>query len=301
MDSTLFLVENGGNTCYIDSLLMGLFYNPSYLDALLKKKLKKDENSYIQEYISQAFVNKVREGKSVSAEDINNLRVILTQSGWTDWDTIMEQQDVNEFYTFLANVFEINSIELEKKIYLDNNDSTIHKEYMPFIPLSLPKYDKTSLENNKQVKVPDLLREWLHLDEVSLKQENSEKIGLSTYHITNVPEFLVLSINRFNSLNDRNNTDVIITKRLKPFIHSSNPEIKNIEWSFHSAVCHKGNSVLSGHYYSLLFKKYNETDLWYLFDDLTMPSLIEVSMSDTSITSDIKKDCVLLIYQLKFS
>ena len=145
-----------------------------------------------------------------------------------------------------------------------------------------------------------MLRSWLHLDEVDLKRDGQESKGLSTYLISNIPEFLMLSINRFSTPDARNDTDVIITKTIKPFTNSSNQDIKNIEWSFHSAICHKGTTPRSGHYYSLLFSKKDDKDVWYLFDDLITPSLIEVSMEDKSVTSEIKKDCVFLVYQLKF-
>lgn len=292
-----FFVENGGNTCYIDSLLMALFFNPSHIDGVLNKKLSKEQYSYIQDYILHMFVNKVRDNCSVSADTINEMRVILTTNGWNDFDSIFEQQDVNEFFSFLADKFEITPIEFEKRIFVDKNESKVIKEKLHFIPLSLPSDSST-------IKVPDMLKEWMHYNEVDIKREIDNEIkdvkGLTTFNISNIPEFMVLSINRFTNLKERNSSDVIITKTLKPFANTTNNDIKDIEWSFQSAVCHRGASPYSGHYYSLLFTKRDSEDVWFIFDDLKTPCMEEVSMSDKDVITKIKKDCVLLIYQLKF-
>lgn len=295
----MFIVENGGNTCYIDSLLMALFYTPSHIDGVLNKKLKNDQYSYIQEFIMQKFVNRVRNGKSVSSEEINELRIILITNGWLDFNSIFQQQDVNEFYTFLLDKFDITPIELEKKIYTDNNDNKTIIEKLPFIPLSLPYY-----KENNSIKVSDMLREWLYLGGVDIKRNNNgifnDVKDLISYQINNIPEFLTLSINRFPNIENRNNTDVVITKTLKPFSNLVNTDLKNVEWSFHSAVCHKGDNLQSGHYYTLLFKKINKEDKWYIFNDINIPSITEVSMNDKNIIKNIKQDCIFLIYQLKF-
>ena len=312
-EDTLFIVENGGNTCYIDSLLMAMFYSESFIDAILAKKPKKDSYIYLQEFIKSYFVDHVRSAKSVTMDTINNMRFILLNCGWLSEDNLFSQQDVNEFFCFLADIFDITIIELQKQTFTDihgSNDPIIEK--VPFIPLSLPFNEELQTCPKEQITVKEMLYTWLYKNEVNVKRDytmNSEKkhknvTGLSVYHIHNIPEFVALSINRFPKPDKRLNTDIIIQKKLKPFKHTTNLDIRNIEWCFHAAICHRGETLRSGHYYSLLFKKKkddkgDERDVWYIFDDLQQPCLTEISMNDEKITSKIKKECVFLLYQLK--
>ena len=50
-----FIIENAINTCYIDSLLMGLLYKPSLIDNILNKDLKSSFGIYLQEYIKERY------------------------------------------------------------------------------------------------------------------------------------------------------------------------------------------------------------------------------------------------------
>lgn len=280
----LFVIENIGNSCYIDSLLMALFYVPSRIDSMLTNNPKHTDFIYLQEYIKTHFVKRVRDGKNVMINDIVSLNYILLQCGWLNYDEIMEQQDVNELYAFLADALNITPIEFKKYIYIDNyNHETSSKDKLFFIPLALPI--------TENVNVKDMLHEWLYANEITIK--NNEH-GMNIYHIDNIPEFVALSINRFTTIDTRINTNVIIQKKLCPF---KDTEIDDIEWYFHSAICHIGNTVKSGHYYSLLYDKH--VDQWHIFDNKNVPCLTQVKMSDKNIISKIKKECVLLLYQLK--
>ena len=98
---TLFIVENAGNTCYIDSILMALFYCPSHIEGILKTIPKNTDNIYLQEFIQECFVNQIRSSSSIFMETMDTLRYICVRCGWINLDEIYEQQDVSEFYTFL--------------------------------------------------------------------------------------------------------------------------------------------------------------------------------------------------------
>lgn len=305
-ESLMFLVDNAGNTCYIDSLLMALFYTESHIDAILTKPPKQDSYVYLQEFIKGCFVDKVRDSKNVTMDTINELRHILMNCGWLDADELFNQQDVNEFFTFLADKFDITVIELMQQTITDvdgKEASTIEK--MPFIPLSLPYNVELQTCIKDRINVTDMFNDWLYKNEVNVQRDYKNTSvnvsGLSVYHIHNVPQFVALSINRFPTIDKRVEIDVIIQKRLTPFKHTGNADIKDIEWCFHAAVCHKGDTLRSGHYYSLLFKKKNDKDMWYIFNDMTQPCLEEVNMADKKITDQIKRDCVFLLYQLKLS
>ena len=65
-----FIVVNAGNSCYIDSLLMALFFSPSDNDYLLQTDVSDGLIMYLQNMIQMYFVNRVRASKSVTADII---------------------------------------------------------------------------------------------------------------------------------------------------------------------------------------------------------------------------------------
>src|SRR3990172_8239455 len=149
----IFVVENGVNTCYMDSLLMALFYSPSTNEFLLKKDLESNDHLLLQEYIKVHFVDQVRSGKSITSEIINMIRNLCFQSGWrsVDYDSnpeeFFQQQDVNEFYNFIINIFNGPMIDIKRKtIFEASHDEEGKEESIPFIPLSLPIDDKNEIK-----------------------------------------------------------------------------------------------------------------------------------------------------------
>lgn len=299
-----FIVENAGNTCYIDSLLMALFYSNTHLEYLLCKEIKNTMGIYLQEYIKGNFVNSVRNNKSVLSVDIEMIRTLCFQLGWRknnlnssqQNEEYTKQQDVNEFFTFLTEIFENEQVEIIRNTIseeLVEKNEIGSKEQIPFIPLSIP-------ENKTVTTVKQMLHNWLFDNILDFKRniitENGQLEtfvrGLNTYSICNIPNMIALSINRFNNDGTRINIDIIIQKKIS--ISNKDNFMNNTELFFHSAICHRGTSTKSGHYYTLL----SNNNKWYLFDDLKTPCMKEVSMKDTNVTNSIKKDCVFLIYRL---
>lgn len=279
MDIESFIVENAGNTCYIDSLLVALFFQNTAISKMLSTDVKDALIIYLQEFIREKFVNPIRNCKSVLMDDVEMLRTLCFQIGWrnNNINEFYNQQDVNEFFIFIASLFENEQIKLEKKIITEMNEE-INKnpniETIPFIPLFLP-------EDVSNIAVKNMLMSWLN-DNI---YQNNEQTNLGVYNIINSPLLLPLSINRFNNLGERINTDVIIQKKIT---------LTYNEWYFHAAICHQGESYKSGHYYTLI--KTND-DKWFIFDDLQTPCMKECRMDDIEITNKIKKHCVFLIYK----
>ena len=205
------------------------------------------------------------------------LRTLCFQIGWrnNNLNEFYDQQDVNEFYIFITSLFENEPIILKKKVVTtDKEVSDYDKENIPFIPLSLQEDI-----NNDTVK--NMLNRWLY-DNI---QEYNGENRLCTYNIVNSPLILALSINRFNNNESRILTDVIIQRKLN---------INYEEWIFHAAVCHIGDTLKHGHYYTLIKGVDNK---WFLFDDLETPCIKECKMDDKQITDRLKKECVFLIYK----
>lgn len=301
----LFIVENGLNTCYIDSLLMSLFYKPStYLDSLLHSEPKDPNTIYLQEIIKYKFVDQVRKNNSVLADIVNEIRIYAHECGWlvgipNEYDELFEQQDINEFYSFLLDVINVPLIEIQRQTIseaIENKSDVSELESIPFINLTVP-------DNIDETSIKELLNSWMNhntVDDIKreiIDQQNGVKKiesvkGLNIYKIMNVPTFVALSLNRFNSnVNKRIETKVDIQKKIK--LHHVSDENDGLRWKIHSIICHRGDTPKNGHYYSVLFASDNT---WLLFDDQSIPCLKEIEIKDHNISETIKREIVFVIY-----
>lgn len=301
---SLFIIENGLNTCYIDSLLMALFYKPStYLDSLLHSDPNNLDCIYLQEIIKNKFVDQVRKNTSVLADVVNEIRIYANVCGWLanaadGYNELFEQQDVNEFYSFLLNSINVPLIEIQRQTIseaFDNKNDISELESIPFINLTVS-------DDTDETSIKELLNNWMNNNTVdNIKREvinnDGKKViesvkGLNIYKIVNVPTFISLSINRFNStVNKRIDTKVDIQKKIK--IHHISDDNDGLRWKIHAIICHRGETVKSGHYYSVLFGSDNT---WLIFDDQSIPCLKEVDIKDTVISEAIKREAVFVIY-----
>ena len=292
----LFVVENGLNTCYMDSLLMALFYKQStYLDTLLCTEPKNFEHIYLQEIIKLKFVDQVRKNISITTDIINEIRIYANSCGWKansiDEFELFEQQDVNEFYTFLLNIFNAPLVEIQRQTYSEalNNENDIGLiEKLPFINLTVSE--------NSSIK--ELLSSWMNMNEVNgLKREVQEqKIesvkGLNIYKIMNVPTFIGISLNRFSNFSGKR-IDAMVDIQKKIKLHHISDDNDGLRWTMHAIICHRGDTPKSGHYYSVLFGSDNT---WLLFDDQAVPCLKEINIKNSEISDTIKREIVFAIY-----
>jgi ubiquitin C-terminal hydrolase len=306
MDEFPIIVQNAGNTCYIDSLLVSLFYkeesgliDKGSLIRLLETDPKTGDSVYLQEFIKFHFIDCINDNKSVLEDTMNTLRHLLFTNSWKEESEIFGQQDVTEFYTYLVDLFNGPLVETMRTTIsegLPNDSDNGQVEKLPFIPLSLP-------DNHSQVRIMDLLNSWLNDNVSNLKREiyndnagtttEDDVNALNIYSIVNIPYMLGLGINRFKNIEKRDDTDVIIQRKITP---SNNlPYPLQQAWTFRAAICHEGDSPKSGHYYCIVAKN----NKFYLFDDLQIPSIYEIRMDDPSITAKIKKNVVFILYRLK--
>lgn len=284
-----FIVENAGNTCYIDALIMGLFYQKEAHSTFLKTEVNNGMAIYLQEYIIHNFLNKVKNEKSVLTDDIMMLRELCIQNGWKiDTAEIYEQQDVAKFYSFLINLLKGQQVEIKRTSVCESMSENGIIERIPLIPLSFP-----NLKDIDTIKVSEMIHSWMYENYTKRTDFEDTKTvsSLNTYNITNIPTVLPFSINRFDSFGKRNDTKVIIQKKI--VINIQYEQLEKHYWIFQSAICHRGDSVKSGHYYTLL----NCNGKYYIFDDLSTPSMVAIDMANQKIVDIIKKECVLLIYR----
>lgn len=306
-----FLVENALNTCYIDSVLMSLFYPQSTMIAenLLQKDARTPDAIYLQEYIMQHFVLPVRNNHSVLREQIEMIRILCFQAGWmssvitehNQVDIFIEQQDVSEFYSFLMDIFPGVPVEIQRKTItegLPDQDDLGQIEKMPFIPLSTP-------DGVDSIRISSLLQSWMEDNHSTVNRtvltkdgHKSQLVGsLNTYYIVNIPPILALGINRFKHPEYRDYSSIVIEKRISPFKNNSIiPDLH--KYVFQAAICHRGDNPRSGHYYAII----SDDDHYFLFDDqMGPPSMVEVVLKgdfqNKEVVERLKREVVFVMYR----
>lgn len=277
------VVENGLNTCYIDSLLFGLFYNQSYIDELLNTDPQESSSIFLQDLIKMKFVEPLRRHYLISNDVMNEIRNYANVCGWCKTDEyIDEQQDVSEFYSFILEQFSGKYLEFEKIAVSDSTESKLQLEKLPFIPLHPdPKKDTAN--------VRDLLIKWIDNNIIEI----NDKAVTYCYKLVNTPSFIILHTNRFGS-EGKIKTKIDIMKRIK-FFNISDKSQSNIKWKISSIICHNGDTIKSGHYYSFTL---TPDGRWLMFDDKEIPSIKQVDLQLESIQNKIMSECVFLIYLL---
>jgi len=276
-----FIVDDGMNTSYIDSLLMALFYTPTIVElTMLKSTPIHEKFIYIQETIKDKFINVVRCDNSVSLYAMNDIRNNMIMCGWSNIDDICKQHDVCEFYDFLIKNLSDQYIDIKYSKTLQNLIET------QYISLNIT-------ESSEIITIKDLFKNWSHNDTCDVNNDtcdvNNDTCDVNTY-VQNTPRILPFKINRYVD-GKKINTRVDIKKKIKIF--TKNSEYSNADWFFHSAICHVGNTLTDGHYYCLI---QTTSSKWLIFDNKNIPCMTEIKMDDECVINKIMSECVFIIY-----
>lgn len=265
------VIENGYNTCYIDSLFVAMFYNKSVINNVLNKYPDDTRFIYLQEYIKKKFIEPLNNHFSIGGDIMNHMRNHLHLCGWCENCDLTNQQDISKFYKFIIDSMSIDYIKFEKI----NNNNDKYSYNVPFISL-IPT---TNIHT-----IRELLINWI--------DNNIIKNNTYSYMLSNIPQYIVLHIDRFN----HNTSNIDIMKHIMLF-NVNNNEQQKLRWCINSIICFtNNNSDTSGHYYTILLSNDNK---WILFDDIIIPSFKYININDINIQENIKLECVLLFYIFK--
>jgi hypothetical protein len=288
------ILEKGYNTSGLYAFVTGLFYNKSdSINKILNTDIDNIGITYIQEYIKSEFINRLQDLKSVPEYYINRFRNILISYGWrkiqrSDIDLLLAEADPVELFDFLFGivmcyrlVFErvdsksntANIIEF-KSIVIDNTNAELY----------INDSNETNIDNiNKQNinKVIDLsasINKWIEVNVIDIK-----KIKYS-YRFKDIPYLIPVIINIDNcALN--------INKAIG--FESLNDSVqKNFIWDFHSAILYDENKE---EYSSLV----NDSDDWYIVNDVLIPSNQKVDMNDSDFVNKIARQIKMIFYKIK--
>ncbi len=277
-----FIIENGYNTCYIDSLLIALFYkyNES-LDLILYNEPNKPEGFYLQELIKIKFIEPIKRNYSIESNILNEIRNFSIICGWSKDENITSQKKCIDFYNFISKLFNITPLSfdiLELKDGVLNN--SIKTNDFSYINLSITKENDT---------IRNLLINWI---KNNITYNTSHSI-IDCYKLNNIPPYIVINVNRYDEKGNCNKYKLDIMKRIKFFDINDNSQ-NYLKWKIHSIICYDGTNINKGHYYTLIYVSKNK---WIIFDDNKIPSINNFDMENCD-SNKIMADACILIYTL---
>ena len=275
--NTTFIVEDGFNTSYIDSILMALFYRTSHLQEILIQLPKKSKFVYLQDIINNNFIEQVRRNVSVDITIINEIRNYSFICGWKENLNITELYNVVDYLDFLIEGFDIGEIKCELLEISKNLQENIKSFYTNYIEIKVTDDNDIKTLLNKCI-------------DINFNKKNNST--LTYYHFSELPLFVPIYLNRYDDNNQINNYKIDIKKKIR-FNNNNNKLQSDASWIIHAIVCFSNSG--NRHYYTIISTLDNK---WCIFSNNKIPSLMKIDITDTVIANKIKQECVLILYRL---
>lgn len=278
----IFIIADGLNTSYIDSLLMGLFYKKSHLEEMLAQFPEDIKFTYLQELINNIVIELARKDFSIDSSLINEIRNYSIICGWKQGQNILELYNVVDYLDFLITGFNFGYITFE--IIEIHNE--IQTETSKLLQLN---YIQINVGSDSDTKT--LLNKWI--DNI-LFEKTSDDL-LTYYHFKELPMFVTMYLNR-NDNNQINNCLIDIKKKIK-FYKNNDKSQQSASWIIHCIICYSSSG--NGKYYTIINQQYDSPMSWYMFNNDKIPSMTNIDIRDKNIATKIKQECVLIIYRLE--
>lgn len=269
-----FVVANGLNTSYIDTLLMALFYKSSHLRTILSQYPEQSKFIYLQELINNNFIDNIKNGYSVDSSIMNEIRNYSIVCGWKDGCNIIDLYSVTDYMKFLMKGIGFGQIDFEFVEFSDTENEKVKTLSINYIDVMI----------NENTNVNILLENWYNQN----IKNPPEKLSVLCNRFKELPILIPIYFNRNNGFSYQ----VDIKKRIK-FKKNNDYTQNNASWVIHSLICFSNSG--GGNYYSVLKA---DTDQWYHFSNDKIPSLMKIKISDFDISNKIKQECVMAIYRL---
>lgn len=259
--TSIILENTHNNKSCITSIIMCLFYISSSFDKMLSTSVNSNSVIYLQEYLVCTINKKIRANKSLTLNNINTLYDIICESGFNFSNY---ENNVIDVFNFFISKLKYDGTYIR---YVQKNINTFTKE-IAYMPINLLNNNSPTIKNIFNTFTTDC-------------------------QFLNFPEHICFYINRFELLKI-NRTFVNISKQIS---YSYNNDILHTKtWRFCSLICHTGDSIQNGHYYSIIYK--HTSNLFYVCDDMIIPSLIKIDLKDEFVRKKIESECVFIIYSL---
>jgi len=106
-----FIIENGINTSYINSLIVALFLKKTNTEKMIYEDTHDTTDVsiyYIQEMIKSKFIDNIRNNRSIELKTVNEIRNLCYFCGWKEKFDLLSLFNVNDFYIFLIKQMDIH-------------------------------------------------------------------------------------------------------------------------------------------------------------------------------------------------
>lgn len=271
-----FIVANGLNTSYIDSLLVALFYKSSHIEEMISQDPEDSKFVYLQELINTNFIEPIRKNFSIDSAIINELRNVSLICGWKNCGNLVDLYNVSDYIKFLMKGIGYGGINLELIEY-NGRENEILKAF-DTLCLDVDVKENTNIKN--------LINEWL---DGHIKTDSSG--SLVYYQFREIPMLIPIYLNRKTDNGNITSCQIDIMKKIR--FKKGNIKNQKMSWVIHAIVCFSNSG--GGNYYSVV----NTTDNnWYLFSSDRIPSFLKINITDNYIAEKIKQESVLVLYRL---
>lgn len=252
------IVEDGYNTSYISTLLIGLFYqNSNIYDILLEMNPDNIYFIYLQEIIKQNFIEQIKKNIYIQSNILNEIRNFIFLNNFHNYSDILEEHNICDLWQYLQ-------INLYNKPLIINNMNVY--------------YININLKSNKTIyTVKDIINEWLVDNTIYLKND---------FQGSSVPQIVPIYLNKENHIKIDINEKIKLSNTIK------------FKWIIHSVICKNPITqkyyVLIRK--DLTTNKKGNIQ-WLLFDNNSIPSFKEVIFTNKDIVDKIMQDAFFLIYR----
>ncbi|KAL0262237.1 hypothetical protein SLS55_003676 [Diplodia seriata] len=247
-------------TCYLDSLLFAMFARLDSFEAMLFDSFADTPRRRLAT-ILRLWVNLLRAGKLITVDITKHLQEALAQCGWED-AAQLNQQDASEAFTFITGQLELPLLTLKMDIYhtgkedvADDHRFVNERLLEVAIPEDNPHSDEPiKLEECLEIYFNNRIEVRRHLERRSTLQsvreneepsprppEKSNAVHVESIEVTSGSESPVAPTYSSASINP-----------ISPERPEEGPLFGNFQLVLQSVVCHRGASVDSGHYISLV-------------------------------------------------
>jgi len=257
------ILEDGYNTDYIYSLIIGVFHNKTNIYQLLNNDIDNSDTYYLQEFLKHKILNKLNDNLMIESETINKLRVFLFNAGWLKNTNkyIFDKCDIHSFYIFLI----CNMLDYKLNLTIMN----IEKNFTKKKSLQIIELNDTHFEETNNIsKALDL---WLYNEQENniLKFEDIPTLIPIYINLQNQKSLNIMESINFEKINDKAQ--------------------KNILWDFISLICYDEEQE----YYYTVIKHNNNLSVYSVKH---IPSQFYVSLDDKEIINKITQSIKFVFY-----